>query len=72
MSSTRNARDCAGASVTDAMTLPEPGSAGEGPARDAAPRSVLDIDAALVTEILVRFVRDEVRKVGFERTRERA
>ncbi|MGD0834746.1 MAG: NAD+ synthase [Candidatus Dormibacteria bacterium] len=50
------------------MTLPEPGSAGEGPARDAAPRSVLDIDAALVTEILVRFVRDEVRKVGFERT----
>ncbi len=68
MSSTRNARDCAGASVTDAMTLPEPGSAGEGPARDAAPRSVLDIDAALVTEILVRFVRDEVRKVGFERT----
>lgn len=68
MSSTPNARDCAGANVTEPLAAAsEPGAAGEGTARDASPLSVLDIDAALVTEILVRFVRDAVRKVGFER-----
>jgi NAD+ synthase len=40
---------------------------GEGGARQVVSAFVMDIDCALVTEILVSFVRDEVRKVGFEK-----
>ena len=42
------------------------GSGEDQPPRAAA-TSVLDIDTTLVTDILVAFVRDEVRKVGFEK-----
>ena len=40
---------------------------GEDTASRAAAAAVLDVDTTLVTDILVSFVRDEVRKVGFEK-----
>jgi len=43
--------------VTEPSAGPSPG----------APAAALDVDCALVTEILTGFVRAEVRKVGFER-----
>ena len=47
------------------------GAVSAGSGEDTAPRAaaaaVLDVDTTLVTDILVSFVRDEVRKVGFEK-----
>ena len=56
-SSTRSATGCTAANVTEtADGLSRPDAAG-----------ALAVDCALVTEILTGFVREEVRKVGFER-----
>jgi NAD+ synthase len=57
ISSTPSPAGCATATVPESSTEPVP----------TASAAALAVDCALVTEILTGFVREEVRKVGFER-----
>ena len=57
---TSSTRSCTGSAIATVTEIPVPSSAG-------APDAALAVDEGLVTDILTGFLRDEVRKVGFER-----